>query len=156
MPDLLGFAEHDHGACRAEAVALAERRCSRGGLRLTPVRRRTLEILLEGHAAIGAYDILARLDAEGLGSAPPVAYRALGFLVEHGFAHRIERLNAFVACDRAGDVHDPAFLICRACGAVAEVTGGQPLGSAAAAAGFRVERAVVEVEGLCPACASGA
>ena len=152
----LGFAEHDHAACRADAVAAAEALCASRSLRLTPVRRRTLEILLESHAALGAYDVLARLDAEGLGSAPPVAYRALAFLVENGLAHRIERLNAYVACDRSGAAHDPAFLICRGCGAVAEAQGGNPLGGAAAAAGFRVERAMVEIEGLCPGCAGAA
>ena len=41
-----------------------------------------------------------RLAAEGFGHQPPVAYRALAFLTEHGLAHRIRRLNAFAACDR--------------------------------------------------------
>ena len=131
----------------------AEALCSRAGARLTPVRRRALEILLEGHRPMGAYDVLARLDAEGYGSKPPVAYRALGFLVDHGLAHRIERLNAFIACPRpTRSGHAPAFLICRACGMVAEVSA--PL--AGLPEGFRVERTTVEVEGLCAVCAEGA
>ncbi len=47
---------------------------------MTPVRRRVLEILLEKHRAMGAYDVLDRLAAEGFGNQPPVAYRALDFL----------------------------------------------------------------------------
>jgi hypothetical protein len=61
---------------RAEALSRDK------GLRLTPVRRRTLEILLEAHRALGAYDVLNRLSAEGYGNQPPVSYRALEFLVE--------------------------------------------------------------------------
>lgn len=153
-----GFSDHDHAACRAQALSAAEDICSRRGLRLTPLRRRVLEILTESHAALGAYDVLGRLDAEGLGSKPPVAYRALAFLVENGFAHRIERLNAFVACAHPGAAHNPAFLICRACGHVAEA-GDAPLASlrsVARDAGFAIERTVLEAEGLCPACREAA
>ena len=147
------FAEHNHRRCIAGGIDAAERACAEAGLRLTPVRRRTLEILLDAHEALGAYEVLERLSAEGFGSKPPVAYRALGFLVDHGLAHRIERLNAFVACAHPGDAHAPAFLICRACRTVAETESAAPaLARGAAAAGFRIEQTVMEAEGLCPAC----
>ncbi|MBM1221181.1 transcriptional repressor [Ponticoccus sp. SC2-23] len=153
-----GFDRHDHSACVKTALAAAEAACAERGVQLTPVRRRVLEILLENHVAMGAYDVLARLSEEGLGSKPPVAYRALGFLTEQGFAHRIERLNAFVACARPGADHDPAFMICRSCGTVAEAgqARGGPLARSAQAAGFVIEQAVVEAEGLCPSCQTGA
>lgn len=149
-----GFARHDHRVCVSSALAAADAACAARKVQFTPVRRRVLEILLEAHEAMGAYDVLARLDREGLGSVPPVAYRALTFLVEQGFAHRIERLNAFVACSHPGSVHDPAFMICRNCGTVAEAETppGGALSRSAAAAGFRIEQTVVEAEGLCPAC----
>ncbi|OIP83791.1 MAG: Fur family transcriptional regulator, partial [Rhodobacterales bacterium CG2_30_65_12] len=106
------FQPHDHAACTAEALARAEENCVAEGARLTPVRRRALEILLETHSAMGAYDVLERLAAEGFGHQPPVAYRALDFLVEHGLAHRIQRLNAFTACTHpGGHSHAPVFLI---------------------------------------------
>ncbi len=149
------FAAHDHRRCVRDALAAAEAACLGRGARLTPVRRRALEILLEGHAAVGAYDLLQRLAAEGLGSQPPVAYRALHFLVGQGLAHRIESADAFVACTRpgAGEPHVPAFLVCRSCRAVSEGEAG-PLG--AEVAGFAVERRVVEAEGLCPLCQEAA
>ena len=153
-----GFARHDHGHCVAAALQTAEAACKQRGLQFTPVRRRVLEILAEAHAALGAYDVLARLTREGLGSQPPVAYRALGFLVDQGFAHRIERLNAFVACAHPGadfgSGHLPVFLICRACGTVAEAEAAQggPLGAEAAQSGFKIEQTVVEAQGLCPGC----
>ncbi|GAB5446268.1 transcriptional repressor [Gymnodinialimonas sp.] len=152
----LGFEHHDHGVCVADALASAEERCKEEGLRLTPVRRKVLELLLQEHRALGAYAILDLLRAAGFGSQPPVAYRALDFLVQNGFVHKIERLNAFVACAHPGRTHAPAFLICRLCDAVAEAQSAPSkgaLGAAARAAGFQIERTVVEAEGVCPTCA---
>ncbi|MPL73030.1 Fur family zinc uptake transcriptional regulator [Rhodobacter sp. 140A] len=150
------FATHDHSACMGETLVRAEAEAARRGARLTPVRRRTLEILLESHRAMGAYEMLDRLAAEGFGNQPPVAYRALEFLVENGLAHRVRRLNAFAACMHPGEVHAPVFLICRACDSVAEAPGAPvraALDEAAAALGFTIERANIEALGLCPACA---
>ncbi len=158
-PVPLGFQQHDHGACVADAMQAAEARCQEKGLRLTPVRQKVLEILLQEHRALGAYAILERLSEAGFGSQPPVAYRALEFLTANGFVHKIERLNAFVACAHPGESHSPAFMICRVCDAVAEaqslVTKGA-LSGAAKATGFQIERTVVEAEGVCPACAENA
>lgn len=135
------------------AQQAAEETCATEGLQLTPIRRRVLEILLEAHAALGAYDVLERLAAEGLGSKPPVAYRALSFLVEHGFAHRIERLNAFVACSLPGEDHAPAFMICRLCRSVEEaIAADVGLSRSAKDSGFHIEQTVMEAEGLCPTC----
>jgi len=154
----LGFEHHDHQRCRRAALDTAEAHCTRHRLNFTPVRRRVLEILLEGHRAMGAYEILDTLRDEGLGAQPPVAYRALDFLVTNGFAHKIERLNAFIACSHPDASHSPAFLICRSCHAVAETraeTARGMLGAAAEAAGFEIEQAVVEAVGRCPRCRDG-
>ena len=150
-----GFPCHNHDDCMSDMIARAEARCKELRLNLTPVRRRTLEILLDEHRAVGAYDLLARLAAEGLGSQPPVAYRALDFLVRAGLAHKIEALNAYVACTHSGGDHAPAFLICRGCNSVAEANTAPAAGrldKAAREAGFQIERTVVEAQGLCPEC----
>ena len=153
------FASHDHGHCAADVLARAEALAKDQGARLTPVRKRVLEILLEGHRAMGAYDVLQRLAAEGFGNQPPVAYRALDFLVEQGFAHRIRRLNAFTACMHPGEPHAPVFLICRGCDGVAEAPAAPvraALDAAASAMGFAVERTNIEALGLCPSCQGAA
>ena len=156
MTDPLAFAQHDHLDCAHGVMQQAEARLAEAGQRLTPVRRRTLEILLESHRAMGAYDVLERLGAEGFGRQPPVAYRALEFLEEHGLAHRIRRLNAFTACMHPSHAHAPCFLICRACHSVAEAEGAGVAASVAeAAGGFAVERLTIEALGLCPACQGG-
>ncbi len=150
------FKPHDHSHCRADALQRAETMCRQKKLQFTSVRRRVLEILLEDHRALGAYDILAVLARDGLSAQPPVAYRALDFLVQHGLAHRIERLNAYMACAQPDHEHVPAFLVCRACKTVAEaptdIARGR-LGRAARDSGFAIERIAVEAEGLCPTCA---
>ena len=150
---------HDHGNCIRRVLDEAERCASEDKVNFTPVRRHALEILLESHAAMPAYGLLKRLDADGFGSQPPVAYRALDFLMGQGFVHKVERLNAYVACMYPHEAHRPAFLICRACRSVAE-TCASPTPAAlleeAQAAGFAIERSVMEAEGLCRDCASGA
>lgn len=151
----LAFQRHDHSHCTDGVLAEADALSEREGVRLTPVRRRALEILLGSHRAMGAYEVLERLAEDGFGNQPPVAYRALEFLVDHGFAHRIRRLNAFAACMCPGTRHRPAFFICHACNAVAEAPAdavAQAMDAAAAAIGFAVERMNIEALGLCPAC----
>ncbi|WP_456387736.1 Fur family transcriptional regulator [Profundibacter sp.] len=155
MPTQIAFHDHDHSCCEGGVLAHADARVREAGLRLTPVRRRALEILLENHRAMGAYDVLDRLAADGFGDQPPVAYRALDFLVEHGLAHRIRRLNAYAACMHPQTDHAPVFMICRDCNAVAEAMAQDvraAVRAVADAASFTVERVNVEVLGLCPAC----
>ena len=149
------FRSHDHAACRGRALAAVGAICAARRLKLTPARACVLEALLESHQAMTAYELLDRLAAAGLGSQPPVVYRALDFLVANGFAHRIERLSAFAACTGGGEAHRAGFLVCRGCRRVAETPlprTPRALERGAAAIGFAIERTVVEAEGLCALC----
>lgn len=133
----------------------ATRICIDHGVRLTPQRARVLELLRDATRPLKAYDLLPALGAPGRPAKPPTAYRALDFLVEHGLAHRIESLNAYVACDHAGADHPATFLICDGCGAVTEAHLHEPvkgLASAAQRQGFRFDRVAIEAHGLCRAC----
>ena len=154
-PASMAFEDHNHQACTTKAIKIAEDHCIKHKLKFTPIRRKVLEILLEEHRAIGAYPILEKLRLDGFSSQPPVAYRALDFLVEHGFAHKIERLNAFVACSHPGASHTPAFMICRQCDAVAETeseASDSELSKIAKSSGFKIEQTVIEAEGVCHIC----
>ena len=152
---LVGFKHHNHGACLENAINSAEDYCIKNKLNLTPIRRKVLELLLQEHQALGAYAILAMLRDQGFSNQPPVAYRALDFLVEHGFAHKIEKLNAFVACSLPGANHSPAFLICKKCNTVAE-TQSYPhnisFKETANATGFQIEHTIIEAQGICQSC----
>jgi len=148
--------EHDHRGCVAAALAAAERRCDAAGVRLTDTRRRVLELIWDAGRPVGAYDLLDLLAGDRGRVAPPTVYRALDFLMEHGLIHRIESRNAFVGCTRPEERHSGHFLLCRRCGATAELDGARidaALGEAAAALGFRIEHRTVELAGLCPVCA---
>ena len=149
------FADHNHEFCIDKATADIAQYCDARGLRLTKVRTDVLHILLSEHKALGAYDILEKLAHVHPSAKPPTVYRALEFLMKHGFAHKVERLNAYVACTRPGQDHAPAFMICRSCKTVAESRAPRrdsALHEAAAMAGFEIEETVLEAQGLCPLC----
>lgn len=150
---------HDHSHCRTSAREAAERVVEQRGLRLTPTRARVLEIVAESHRPVGAYDILQRLSDERGRAAPPTVYRALAFLVEQGLAHRIDSLNAFVACFDPESSHAAGFLICDTCRSVTEMADTSldaAIQASVTAQGFKPARTVVEISGTCAACAAKA
>lgn len=129
----------------------AEALCAERSVRLTPVRRRALEILLEAHTAMGAYEVLEGLALDGLGGKPPQVYRALQFLIEQGFVHKLEALNAYIACVSPGHCQLPCFMVCIQCGRVAEHSApdiSKQLNAAARQAGFSPSTAVLEMSGV--------
>ncbi|MGS0465967.1 Fur family transcriptional regulator [Cobetia marina] len=99
----------------------AERQCLKRGARFTPIRRRVLELIANSHGALKAYDLLDQLAKEHGAARPPTIYRALDFLIEQGLVHRIESLNAFLACHCPEHQHGFQLLICRGCGRVEEM-----------------------------------
>ncbi len=142
-------------ALKAELKA-AEERCAGADQRLTPPRRRVLELLLEAGQPVKAYDLIAAFGPQGAPAKPPTVYRALDFLERQGFAHRIESLNAYLACRNGPDTHAAAFLICDCCGAAAEVepVGADDLARLARRSGYEVTMVTVEAHGRCAACAA--
>lgn len=157
-------ARHDHSACRSEALLRATHLCDGRSTRLTDIRRRVLEDVWRDHRPVSAYDILAHLNVEESTHghkllAPPTIYRALEFLMAQGLIHRLATLNAYIGCASPEHAHDAQFLICRVCGAVAEVfdmkIAGQ-LQSVAESVGFMLGSQMIELEGWCPRCQSAA
>jgi Fur family zinc uptake transcriptional regulator len=148
--------EHDHARCASDAIAHAERVCAARQERLTPTRRRVLEALLASHQPLGAYELIDRLAEDGARPAPITIYRALDFLRDQGFVHRIESRNAFIACVHNHASGDPVvFLICERCGAVGEAAGAavaDTIRSASRAAGFTPKTPVIEISGICAYC----
>lgn len=154
--------EHTHaapegltGALLAAALDDAERRCVRARERLTTPRRRALELLLRSGRAVKAYDLIAAFGEAGAPAKPPTVYRALDFLTRQGFAHRVESLNAYVACHMGTEPHLAAFLVCTCCGETREIEPFEPRHASGAARrhGWALSDVMVEGRGLCPACA---
>lgn len=133
----------------------AEALCLRQGLKLTPIRRTVLELLLRHGRSLKAYELLDTMRSVHPGSAPPTVYRALDFLVEAGLVHRLDAVNAWIAChDADGDPHD-LLIVCTHCGAVAEISDpamSRQLAERVAQAGFSLSGHEMEIRALCPAC----
>lgn len=103
---------------------------------------------------LSAYDILDRARS-GTIKAPVQVYRSLQKLEQQGLVHRIEALNAFVACsDQAHGGHRPGFVICRDCGSVREFEDARVAVVAEEAAGddFAIDLVSLEVFGHCGPC----
>jgi Fur family zinc uptake transcriptional regulator len=140
------------GLALTRALGVAEARCTENQERLTPPRRRVLELLLRADGPLKAYDLIAAF-GDRAPAKPPTVYRALDFLERLGFAHRIESLNAYVPCRLPDAAHSAAFLICDCCGAAEEFDPDFKAQMAAAEArGYQVRAVTLEARGLCPAC----
>jgi Fur family zinc uptake transcriptional regulator len=150
---------HDHRHCIDDALNRAETVCAERGARMTPLRRRVLELVWDSHAPIGAYAIMDLLRAaDDRAAAPPTVYRALEFLLDQGLVHKIESLNAFVGCDRPEERHISQFLICTSCKAAVELNDPaitQAVEASAQRSGFSLNRLTIEAQGLCAACRTG-
>ncbi|WP_434052352.1 MAG: Fur family transcriptional regulator [Roseibium sp.] len=113
--------------------------------------------LSEAGGPLTAYAILDLLREDGF-RAPLQVYRALDKLVEYGMVHRLESLNAFVACAHTGcSAHGAAaFAICEQCGDVIEFTPDEALkvlGEWTKAQQFSLSRMTIELRGTCSTCA---
>ena len=148
---------HVHDA--AGFVAAVERACSERGLRLTEIRARVLGLVADAGKPIKAYDLLDKVrEGEGAGAAaPPTVYRALDFLLANGFIHKLESVNAFVACHHPDSAqHSVPFLICDGCHKAVELEDEHvvaTLDAQARALGFSPQTQTLEVHGLCAECA---
>lgn len=147
---------HNHARCAADALRKAEAVCTARKTRLTDIRRDVLSLVWQSHVPVGAYDILAGLNAGGGKTAPMAVYRALEFLIEHHLVHRLASLNAYIGCAHMGeDAHAAQFLICKACGTTAELASAplkRALAQAVSERGFIIDSQIVEISGVCPHC----
>lgn len=87
--------------------------------------------------------------------APLTIYRALEKLVAQGLVHRIESLNAFVACPHEAHAEPPAFMICTTCKRTIEFSSKsvrRAVSRQAAERDFQVDNTHLEVTGTCETC----
>lgn len=124
---------------------------------LTRNQSLVLRTLSGADGPLSAYTILDKLRDEGF-RAPLQVYRALDKLLGYGLVHRLESLNAFVACAHPhchlqGLI---AFAICEKCGQVDEFSDEvveERLGAWAQASGFVADKTTIEIRGRCGVCA---
>lgn len=146
---------HDHGSI-AERIQEAESICLQGGVKLTPLRKEVLGLILAANAPVGAYDLLAKLKGKSeRPAAPPTVYRTLDFLLEQGFVHRLASINAFIPCCHPREGHQAAFLICQSCHSVKETSANDlfdELADIAKQGHFKANHSIIEISGTCQQC----
>jgi Fur family zinc uptake transcriptional regulator len=151
-------AHHHHHHDAAGIVREVEHECDARSLRLTPLRREVLELVAKARRPVKAYDLLESLRDRHAGAAPPTVYRALDFLLENGFIHKLESINAFVFCQHPAEAHQVPFLICDVCESATEVCDEGAIAHLierqAHDFGFRAKAQTLEVHGVCRRCGS--
>ena len=127
---------------------------------LTKNQSLVFDALSQTGAPLSAYGILDLLRDKGF-RAPLQVYRALDKLVEFGLVHRLESINAFVACAHQKSdccAHGTvAFAICNTCGRVEEFLDhaiDHRLADWAKSKRFKAEKTTIELRGVCAACAA--
>ncbi|WP_172606575.1 zinc uptake transcriptional repressor Zur [Pantoea coffeiphila] len=137
-------------------LSQAEVICQQRSVRLTPQRMEVLRLMTEHNASISAYDLLDLLRASEPQAKPPTVYRALDFLLEQGFIHRVESTNSYVVCHHFEEPsHTSAMLICDRCGSVTEQHADgveEILKKLAQKTGFTLAHSVIEAHGFCQRC----
>ena len=114
------------------------------------------KIVTQSSKPITAYDVLEKMGQYIDKPKPPTAYRALDFLEEHGFVHRIESLNAYIACHENHKHYGSQFMICDDCGKVEEVhlcSLPAKLQDKVESEKFKLHHWNVELHGQCAKCA---
>lgn len=137
-------------------LAQAEQLCRQRNVRLTPQRLEVLRLMSQQPSAISAYDLLDLLRIAEPQAKPPTVYRALDFLMDQWFIHRVESANSYILCRHFGQMmHTSALFICDRCSQVSERTTKEVekmLQKLATESGFVLRHCVVEAHGLCTAC----
>lgn len=138
-------------------VTRARAICDKNGARFTAIREKVFRLLAELDGGIGAYELLEQLKQSEPGAKPATIYRALEFLTEQGFIHKIESSNAFLLCHHFGQHHPAQLLICDQCGNVTELHSHllqEEFNRQAVALGFDIKQQTIEAHGSCKRCRS--
>lgn len=126
------------------------------GLRVTRPRIAVLEAV-DGHPHADTNSIIDRVREELHEVSHQAVYDVLAALTRAGLLRRIQPRGSVARYEaRVGDNHH--HVVCRACGAVADVdcaVGASPCLTASESHGYVIEEAEVIYWGLCPECLAG-
>ncbi len=121
---------------------------------LTPKLQSVYDCIKNATTPPGAYDLLDQLRSQGF-RAPSQMYRALHRLLELGLIHKVESLNAFIACHQNHQFGSSILAVCDSCGSVEELSSVEfveqikVLGTRYE---FKARELAVEIKGQCSGC----
>jgi Fur family zinc uptake transcriptional regulator len=125
---------------------------------LTKNQTLVIEALSRVDRPLGAYALLDELRDNGF-KAPLQVYRALDKLIELGLVHRLESLNAYLACQlqscTSHKTLNTSFAICQRCGVTKELPSSpvvETVDSLARKFNFSATGSTIEIQGYCSSC----
>ena len=117
-----------------------------------------MNLLSKAKGPLSAYQILYDLNDHGF-RGPTQVYRVLDKLLELGLVHRLESMNAFVACQQEKcdekNKEINLFTICKICGSVQELLSNglkNIVKSLSKDNNFLLKSSVLELNGVCSKC----
>ena len=134
----------------------AEDVCKSKGDRLTDLRRAIFEILIKSEKPLRAYEIIEKMREHGKRIHAATIYRILEFLSSNGLVHRVDALNAYIACTKNHTDHPSLLFICSNCSRTAEIDDPELCGSIhknLIKLGMSSNNDCIEVKGRCENCA---
>lgn len=132
--------------------------CKQRNIKLTPQRKAVLTIMLSAGKAMTAYELLDLLKLKEPQAKPPTIYRALEFLLQQDFIHKVESSNSYVICPHFSQPdHISILFICDNCKQITENNSeklADDLKNLAKQQQFLTKHSVIELHGICYACSS--
>lgn len=142
--------------CHEHTMAKIEKISYQRNIRLTSQRKSVIQLMLKADRAMSAYDLLDQLREIAPQAKPPTIYRALDFLMEQGFIHKVESMNSYIICPHFDDPsHISILLICNSCQQIIEEHCSpieDKLQMLARENLFKIQHSVLEIRGVCQKC----
>lgn len=135
-------------------LSRARRYCEESKERLTEPRQKVLSYMHTQSKAVGAYEIIEALSQNNTVN-PPTVYRAIDFWIKHGFIHKVEKLNSYIACCHKNQHQHSLIMICNSCKNVTEIALSKlPLDfqNTISKAKFKLNQSTIEITGYCVKC----
>jgi Fur family zinc uptake transcriptional regulator len=146
---------HHPDHCKEEAIAQIEKLCAERRLRLTRTRKQILAFIWDSHNPVKAYTLLEQLKQIEPSAKAPIVYRALEFLEEHCFIHKLHTINMYVICQTPQSSNHCFFYICSECYMITEehnMMYHALIEEPAKKMQFTVGGSALEIHGICNKC----
>ena len=138
------------------SISRVDEICRSNNLGFTDIRRQVFEIIIKNNKPIKAYEILDEIrNITNKPSHPPTVYRAIDFLIENGFVHKLNSINSFVGCFHPKTHEECYFLICKKCNLYQECCDDSlkdKISKTAVHNKFVISNTTLEIEGHCLDC----